>query len=149
MTVFSKKRSRSPDLGGISKYKRQRLIEDLQSLSISDNASGSRKATTKVVLEDAWKNDQQVWKIASGNDSVNKDIYGPIWDSIRSSNLQVIKWYDSAQLLYTSWLVWVQSRNRASGGGIEMEIDTGNGAHSASVYHEYSGYGYEPMLLDD
>ncbi|SCU88078.1 LAFA_0E10594g1_1 [Lachancea sp. 'fantastica'] len=146
MTTVPKKRSRSPDLAGISNYKRLRLIEDLQSLSLSDNASStSKRVTTKVVADEAWKNNQQVWKVVSGQDNVNKDIYGTIWDSIRSSNLQVIKWYDGALLVYTSWLVWFQSQNGASGSR-EMEVDS---AEDAATYHEYNGYGYEPMLLDD
>ncbi|SCV03120.1 LAME_0H07866g1_1 [Lachancea meyersii CBS 8951] len=142
MPSFSMKRSRSPDFVGISNYKRQRLIEDLQNLSISDNATGSTSSATKVVADNNWIDNQQIWKVVSGQKDANNDIYRPIWESIRDSNLQVIKWYDSASLVYRSWLLWYHQKQADE---MDMEID--EDGHT-TTYQENDDYGYEPMLLD-
>ncbi|CAR23582.1 hypothetical protein ACU8KH_03180 [Lachancea thermotolerans] len=127
MPNFRIKRPHSPDFTGIANYKRLRLIEDLQNLSISDNT------TTRVVPE---ANSDQVWKVVSGQNQADKKFYDRIWDDIRKDRLKVIKWYDGAKLIYQAWLIWLQARS-----GSAMEVDNDQG-------HEWNEFGCEPMLVD-
>ncbi|CUS24461.1 LAQU0S16e02234g1_1 [Lachancea quebecensis] len=127
MPNFRIKRPHSPDFTGIANYKRLRLIEDLQNLSISDNT------TTRVVPE---TNPDQVWKIVSGQSQADRKFYDRVWDDIRKDRLKVIKWYDGAKLLYQAWLIWLRSRS-----GTEMEVDDDQN-------QEFNDYGCEPMLVD-
>ncbi|SCU95008.1 LANO_0E08966g1_1 [Lachancea nothofagi CBS 11611] len=137
MPIFPMKRARSTDAVGISNYKRQRLIEDLQNLRISENA------TTTKVISDKSINDK-VWKAISGRRSMDSDVYDDIWDTFRSRNLQVIKWYDSAKLLYLSWLAWYQVQHGELGSGVIHQAPLQGQEHE-----DYRGYGYEPMLIDN
>ncbi|SCU84927.1 LADA_0D04698g1_1 [Lachancea dasiensis] len=144
MPTFRMKRPRSPDSAGISNYKRQRLIEDLQNLSISDKSPSTPVAgvTTAKVVPDALND--EIWKAVSGQRTAGDDIYGQLWSRIRSSNLQVIKWYDGPKLVYLSWLFWFQRETNSK----EMEVE--DIYHDQNTHNEgnYNGYGFEPMLID-
>lgn len=144
------KRSRSPDNIGISNYKRQRLIQDLENLSIStdtlsrrtqtkDKASlTSSKHASLHIVPNAIKD--RIWGLIekdSSNDSSSAKLYDKIWEEIKASNLQVIKWYNTAELVYRTWFAWFQKQR----GLFNIERDV-------NMDVDEDDYGYEPMDID-
>lgn len=134
MPSFRIKRPHSPDDNGISNYKRTRLIEDLQNLTIND------KTPTKVVKK---YGDDQVWKLVSGQSRVEGDLFDRILGDLRKDNLKVIKWYDGAKLIYQAWLAWFEAQIVG-----QMEIDDLNGQSDGRLDERLDEFGYEPMAID-
>lgn len=154
MPIIHMKRPHSPCDIGISNYKRQRLIEDLQNLSISDTPNIRRvenvdisknSAVNSKILPQAVKD--QVWDLVK-NGGRSKDpknrIYDKIWETIRDSNLQVIKWYNGAELVYKQWLLWFQKYSLGFLNEKENDMDVDEG----DVMGGDGAYGYEPMVID-
>lgn len=144
------KRSHSPDNIGISNYKRQRLIQDLENLSISTDTLSRRtqmkekasltssKHAGLHIVPNAIKD--RIWGLIekdSSNDSSSAKLYDKIWEEIKASNLQVIKWYNTAELVYRTWFAWFQKQR----GLFNMERDV-------NMDVDEDDYGYEPMDVD-
>lgn len=108
------KRPRSPDLIGIDNYKKQRLLQEFENLRIS-NATISKTQQGKQNLGlSSLRNviNKKMWTIVEkemSQNSGNDQIYKHIWDTVRASNLRIIKWYDWRQILYYTWLNWFQN----------------------------------------
>ncbi|KAL3233762.1 hypothetical protein RNJ44_03802 [Nakaseomyces bracarensis] len=99
----TKKRPHSPDLYAIDRYKRTKLIEDLEKLSLNDSSQ-------KIQVVDHKKAE----KLNKGDET---STYGEtqwvitqIMDQLRSDAMQVIVWFDRDELLYSKWLTWYRSK---------------------------------------
>lgn len=125
---FKIKRPHSPDHVGICNYKKQRLLFDLESLSLRDDKNPQ--------LEQRWRNHQRhVQKNDLSSETVD-EMYVPyatanhplkvlqsdqasLWDSnlvyarlsksVKEAQLQVVKWTDMRQLCHAQWLQWLQN----------------------------------------
>ncbi|CAL9732686.1 hypothetical protein MOUN0_O03620 [Monosporozyma unispora] len=129
MAFFKLKRPHSPhnssDAIGISNYKRIRLIEDFERLSLGGNVSYDRDAytrdmgssVTKVVdtqinLPKSVKNKlirEELNQQDSGHATADEIIYSKIRDWIREDAMQIVRWVDWKTLLYEQWLKWFQT----------------------------------------
>lgn len=126
---FKMKRTRSPDLVGISNYKRQRLIQDFENLSLGTQSADrvifheqtdGISAFGDVLNEKLWS---VVEREMRQND--NDRTYENLWNKVKEYNMQIIRWYSWPHILYDTWRKWIQSnmqRNRKAM-GIDMEID--------------------------
>lgn len=114
----TKKRPHSPDLYAIDRYKRTKLIEDLEKLSLNDTAQKIQVVDhkkEKPPQKELVKNGETEWVITQ------------IMDQLRSDAMQVIVWFDRDELLYTMWLCWYKSRFwyqwETQYDGVDMAID--------------------------
>lgn len=116
---FKLKRSHSPDFGGFSNYKKQKLIQDFERLSLRDSSQNQ--------IVDA--NNRLLDKIGIGLISIPKDVkkcvkglrdnntytderlvYEKLREVIQNEHSQVVRWYDPFEVVYQQWLRWVQTR---------------------------------------
>lgn len=120
---FKIKRPRSPDFIGIYNYKKQRLIEDLENLSIGDGPNlKSRKYLQtssngpihepSPIVDDLYLpyvTKHQALKLLN-TDHVSSDdnsrLYSKLKELVRNEILQVVKWVDLPNLAYTQWVNW-------------------------------------------
>lgn len=128
MTSFKLKRPHSPfdynnDSVGISNYKRQKLIEDFERLSIGEvkydedaYIKDVGSPVTKIVsahinLPDSVKNKvirEEMNNIRELN-TTDDIIYSKIRDWIREDAMQIVPWIDWKYHIYTMWWRWFQS----------------------------------------
>ncbi|SCU91749.1 LAMI_0E07096g1_1 [Lachancea mirantina] len=115
MKMTPMKRVRNSDPVGISNYKRQRLVQDLQNLSLNETSNVRNKALNDGrevvgghVLPDVLR--EQVWRLVRESDrnGSRNNIYEKVWQKIRDDNMQVIRWYNAVELVYKMWLNWVR-----------------------------------------
>lgn len=122
---FKIKRPHSPDHIGIRNYKKQRLIFDLENLSLHDDKNIQRQRHLQnsrrypQYTEDSTSEGLYVPQTASGHPlkllesegSVLSDselIYHKLKRVLREKSLQVIRWSDPRWLLYNQWFRWFQ-----------------------------------------
>lgn len=96
-----KKRPHSPDLPSVDTYKRTKLLEDLEKLSLNDSPP------QKIQVVDHKKEKQRKEPLQNGE---TEWILTQIMDQLKSDAMQVIVWFDRDELLYTVWLRWYKSR---------------------------------------
>ncbi|AET37418.1 uncharacterized protein Ecym_1168 [Eremothecium cymbalariae DBVPG len=144
MSSFKMKRPHS-DPNDITIYKRQKLILDLENLSISD---GPLKKVKYCALEPAKESDPsnsldyqlipqaikgQIWDLLRNLDddddesASQQQIYRTIWESVYGSNLQLVKWVNWGAYLYNSWFLWYHQKMAMSETTViasDIEMDT-------------------------
>ncbi|CAL9738183.1 hypothetical protein MOSE0_N05160 [Monosporozyma servazzii] len=128
MAFFKSKRPHSPyisnDATGISNYKRVKLIQDFERLSLGGDVKYDRDAyardmaspitkmvDTQINLPKSVKNKLIREGLNQHNtDNVTADeiIYAKIRDWIREDAMQIIPWVDWKILLYNQWFQWFQ-----------------------------------------
>lgn len=133
MTFFKLKRHHSPfersGSIGISNYKRIKLIEDFEKLSLSDNNTTIRYdrdsyikdmgnpvtqiVKTKINLPKSIKNRivRNVLSDPRDRDQIDNDgiVYSRIYDWIREESMKLIPWIDWRKQIYQMWLRWYQN----------------------------------------
>lgn len=143
---FKMKRSRVSDNIGILNYKRQRLIYDLENLRVSDdqlarpiNARKHENITIQCkFIPDTLKD--YVWNlINTDNTSSTSKIYNKIWETIRNSNFQVIKWINWVDYIYQQWIRWYHFKNIHPDRNTDVDMD---------IDYETSQHEYQYMDID-
>ncbi|CCK67887.1 uncharacterized protein KNAG_0A01980 [Huiozyma naganishii CBS 8797] len=131
MRTFKVKRVHSPDVGGTlesSRYKRQRLIQDFERLSINAGPSPSEptaQETTKLVCRETAVPEDVAAKLARGEGvapTVDSQIHSTVLEWIRREALQVVKWVDWDRWLYVHWLEWWTSKFSVDADG-DVDVD--------------------------
>lgn len=128
MAFFKSKRPHSPynssDATGILNYKRIKLIEDFERLSLGGDAKYDRDAyardmaspvtkmvDTQINLPKSVKNKliREEFKQHDADNATPDDIiYAKIRDWIREDAMQLVPWVDLKKLLYNQWFQWFQ-----------------------------------------
>lgn len=124
-TRFKTKRPRSPDLIGIHNYKKQRLIEDLENLTIGDSSEAKsrrfwQKASKGLVSEPDSVVEgiymphrtkvQALALLASDHVDDHSILYSKLKELLRNEALQIIKRFDPRELLYSQWFTWLRRK---------------------------------------
>ncbi|AQZ17201.1 YPL071C [Zygosaccharomyces parabailii] len=114
---FKLKRPHSPDILGLHNYKKQRLIEDFENLSLNDGPRRSKASAFPKALKDidVISIPKEVQKHAerlrsSGEYTHEQLIYEKVREAMRNEAMQVVEWYDPQNVAYLQWREWTQSR---------------------------------------
>ncbi|GAV53667.1 hypothetical protein ZYGR_0AK01690 [Zygosaccharomyces rouxii] len=119
---FKLKRAHSPESVGINNYKKQRLIQDFERLSLKDSSRGAQSqvvASNNNLLDhigidiisipkDVKERVRRLRNTNTYNDE--KLVYEKLREAIRNEHLQIIRWHDPLEIVYQQWLRWIQSR---------------------------------------
>lgn len=124
---FKIKRPHSPDHIGICNYKKQRLLYDLENLSICDDENvrkGSmysrhrHPASTKDTVPNSiegiylpYTTENHALKLIQSESSVLGDtglLYAKLKTLAHTQALQLVKWIDVKGIAYAQWLKWFQ-----------------------------------------
>lgn len=112
-----RKRPYPADSVGLDNYKRQKLIEDFENLSLTDrkpshgNDDGvlSTVATTRIHIPELVK--KKLMNNEGGiRDSTNDRtiIYAKIIDWMKEETMQLVKWNNWPLIVYHNWMNWIQ-----------------------------------------
>ncbi|AMD20801.1 HDR059Wp [Eremothecium sinecaudum] len=123
-TIFKMKRPHT-DYVGISSYKRQRLVSDLENLSLNDEplqGVGAKRYSSGLelccerqidyeVLPDCLK--EQIVGLVRGDGEEDKTLIQTrvlrmVWEDVYQKGMQVVKWVNWKEYMYKSWLSWYQ-----------------------------------------
>lgn len=104
-----------PDASGIERYKRQRMIQDLERLSLTDNDSTSSAGGGLQLVSSIAKKSVANATAApvTGQDSeLSSEADKKIWQRVaafwRAENMRLTKWVDWPRIIYHSWVAWYQ-----------------------------------------
>lgn len=123
---FKIKRPHSPDHSGIFNYKKQRLLQDLENLSLAEtpvfrkgdshnvthqhsSLSSPKDNFGSIYLPYSPKN--HTLKLLQPDHQSLSDcdlIYNKLKELVRNEALQMVKWVDKEQLVYSQWFKWLQ-----------------------------------------
>lgn len=131
---FKIKRPHSPDHIGIHNYKKQRLLFDLENLSLHDDKNLQRQhqlhnsrrypqRSNDSSVDDIYipyATSSHPLKLLQNDNSVLRDsdlLYSKLKKLARDEALQMIKWVDMQHLVYTQWFQWFQKHFIGEGFG--------------------------------
>ncbi|CCH62640.1 hypothetical protein TBLA_0H03580 [Henningerozyma blattae CBS 6284] len=136
MNNFKQKRPHSPDSLTIRNYKRQRLLLDFQSLSITN---GTNDQHQRNVNKYPATKDSKVINLNLSNElnltiptkfmntldksTDNKVIYENWKSYLYKKNLQLIQWVDMKLVIYTIWFNWFSNLNDHTNLNINADMD--------------------------
>lgn len=138
---FKIKRPHSPDYSGIFNYKKQRLLQDLENLSIgespafrkgdSHNTRDQHSSLTSpkdkvgsIYLPYSTKS--HAIKLLQTDQQSLSDydlIYTKLKEIVRNEALQMVKWVDRKQLIYSQWFKWLQRHELSHENDFDMDDD--------------------------
>lgn len=98
----SRKRPHSPDLYAIGEFKKSKLIEDLERLSLNDDVVSENNGL-QIVDHNKFRRPH---KDDTSHPGDRKWVITQIVDLMRAESLQVIPWIDYKQFAYNEWLKW-------------------------------------------
>ncbi|CAR27675.1 hypothetical protein ZYGR_0N01590 [Zygosaccharomyces rouxii] len=122
-STFKLKRPHSPDSVGVNNYKKQRLIQDFEKLSLKDSSHGAQSQVVTAnnnlldeigigiisIPKDVKKRVRRL-RNSSGTYNDEKLIYEKLREAIRNEHLQIIRWQDPLHVVYQQWLRWIRTR---------------------------------------
>lgn len=132
---FKIKRPHSPDHIGIHNYKKQRLLYDLENLSLHDDENLQRQQLARnsrrypQIADDTstdtvdgvyipYTGNSHPLKLLQSKGSAFSDsdlVYHKIKMLASNDALRIIRWFDVKQLIYSQWFQWFQLRLMGQG----------------------------------
>ena len=146
MKKFKIKRPHTPEHETLQEYKKRRLIEEFERLSLSTGPTKlyGNPEPTKVVSEGIRlikpaKKKAEETLISDGSRGKYDPILYETIEFFRFQVYQITKWYDWRKVLYLQWYRWFRSINKLRDAYTDMDIDTDVNADMIMDVEECSG----------